>query len=192
MAELRSRGIRPDAIVVRSDRLINEDVRSKISLFCDVDTKSVIPAPDARDIYELPLILHDHGLGQVIVDLLDIEAPKPDLGDWRRMVKKAFAAAETVTIGVVGKYTGLPDAYLSVWRLCATAVWPTTSARRFAGYPPRSWTACSGPPTTKDCTASWCPAASGRGGSKARSGPSPTPGGTASRSSASVWACRPR
>ena len=114
VAELRSRGIRPDAIVVRSDRLINEDVRSKISLFCDVDTKSVIPAPDARDIYELPIILHDHGLGQVIVDLLDIEAPKPDLGDWRRMVKRAFAAAETVTIGVVGKYTGLPDAYLSV------------------------------------------------------------------------------
>ena len=114
VAELRSRGIRPDVIVVRSDRPVTEEVRSKISLFCDVDGKAVIPAPDAQDIYEVPLLLHDHGLGDVIVDLLNIEAPKPDLRDWRRMVAKALSATDTVTIGVVGKYTGLPDAYLSV------------------------------------------------------------------------------
>ena len=114
VAELRSRGIRPDAIVVRSDRPISEEVRNKISLFCDVATTAVIAAPDARDIYEIPLILHDHGLDQVIVELLDLPASQPDLTDWRRMVKRAFEATRTVTIGLVGKYTGLPDAYLSV------------------------------------------------------------------------------
>ena len=114
VAELRSRGIRPDAIVVRSDRLIDEGVRNKISLFCDVDPTAVISAPDARDIYEMPLILHDHGFDEVIVELLDIEAPQPDLSDWSRMVTRAFSATDAVTIGVVGKYTGLPDAYLSV------------------------------------------------------------------------------
>ena len=114
VADLRSRGIRPDAIVVRSDRPINEGVRNKISLFCDVEAKAVISAPDARDIYEMPLILHDHGLDKVIVDLLDLRTPEPDLADWRRMVSRASAATRTVTIGLVGKYTGLPDAYLSV------------------------------------------------------------------------------
>ena len=114
VAELRSWGIRPDAIVVRSDRSIDEPIRSKISLFCDVGTEAVIPAPDTRDIYEMPLILHDHGLDRVLIDLLDLNTPEPDLRDWRRMVKSAIKATETVTIGVVGKYTVLPDAYLSV------------------------------------------------------------------------------
>ena len=114
VAELRSRGIRPDAIVVRSDRPIDEGVRNKISLFCDVEAKAVISAPDARDIYELPLILHNNGFDQVIVDLLDLRTPEPDLAGWRRMVKTALEATRTVTIGLVGKYTGLPDAYLSV------------------------------------------------------------------------------
>ncbi len=114
VAELQSRGIRPDAIVVRSDRPIDEAVRNKISLFCDVGAEAVISAPDARDIYEMPLILHDHGLDRVIIDLLRLETPEPDLTDWQRMVKKASAATRTVTIGLVGKYTVLPDAYLSV------------------------------------------------------------------------------
>ncbi len=114
VAELQSRGIRPDAIVVRSDRPIDEAVRNKISLFCDVGAEAVISAPDARDIYEMPLILHDHGLDRVIIDLLRLETPEPDLTDWQRMVKRASAATRTVTIGLVGKYTVLPDAYLSV------------------------------------------------------------------------------
>ena len=114
VAELRSRGIRPDAIVVRSDRPIDEAVRNKISLFCDVGAEAVISAPDARDIYEMPLILHDHGFDRVIIDLLQLETPEPDLTDWQRMVKRASAATRTVTIGLVGKYTVLPDAYLSV------------------------------------------------------------------------------
>ncbi len=114
VAELRARGIRPDAIVVRSDRPIGEGIRSKISLFCDVSTRAVISAPDAGDIYEVPLILHEHGFDQVIIDLVGLAAPDPDLADWRRMVTRARKARQTVTIGLVGKYTGGPDAYLSV------------------------------------------------------------------------------
>ena len=77
-------------------------------------SEAVISAPDARDIYEMPLILHDHGFDQVIIDMLGLRTPKPDLSDWRRMVERSFAATRDVTIGLVGKYTVLPDAYLSV------------------------------------------------------------------------------
>ncbi len=114
VAELRSRGIRPDAIVVRSDRAIDESIRSKISLFCDVGPEAVISAPDADDIYEMPLVLHANGFDQVIIDMLELKTPEPDLRDWRGMVKTARSSTSTVTIGVVGKYTVLPDAYLSV------------------------------------------------------------------------------
>ena len=114
VAELRSRGIHPDVIVLRSDRPIDDSVRRKISLFCDVEPEAVINALDARDIYEVPLAMHDHGLDTVIVDRLGIEAPDPDLTAWRTMVERAGRATETVTIGLVGKYVDLPDAYLSV------------------------------------------------------------------------------
>ncbi|MGH8875529.1 MAG: CTP synthase, partial [Acidimicrobiia bacterium] len=114
VAELRSHGVHPDVIVVRSDRPIDEAVRRKISLFCDVATKAVINAVDAADLYEIPLILHAGRLDQVVCDLLGLDAPPPDLGGWRRMVERVAAASQEVTIGLVGKYVDLPDAYLSV------------------------------------------------------------------------------
>jgi CTP synthase len=114
VAELRSKGITPDVIVVRSDREIDEGVRKKISLFCDVQPRAVIAAPDARDIYEVPLILHDGGLDAVVCDRLGLVTGPPNLDAWRAMVDKALSATESVRIGIVGKYVGLPDAYLSV------------------------------------------------------------------------------
>ena len=114
VAELRSRGIQPDAIVVRSERPIDDAIRRKISLFCDVASEAVIACPDARDIYEVPLILHEQGFDRAIVEALQLEVAEPDLSDWKQMVSRAVAATEEVTIGVVGKYVGLPDAYLSV------------------------------------------------------------------------------
>lgn len=114
VAELRSRGIHPDVIVVRSDRPIDDAVRRKISLFCDVDPEAVINALDAPDIYEVPLALHEDGLDRVILKRLHIDAPEPDLANWARMVDRAKNATETVTVGLVGKYVDLPDAYLSV------------------------------------------------------------------------------
>jgi CTP synthase len=114
VAELRSRGIVPDAIVVRSDRPIPDAARRKISLFCDVPLEAVINAPDAPDIYAVPLTLHEGGLDAVICRRLEIDAPAPDLTVWRAMVARMAAATEPVTIGLVGKYVDLPDAYLSV------------------------------------------------------------------------------
>ena len=114
VAELRSRGIQPDVIVVRSDRPIDEGVRRKISLFCDVDPSAVINATDVKDIYEVPLVLNQGGLDQVVCDTLELSTPEPDLDDWEKMVHRSAVAGDAVTIGVVGKYVDLPDAYLSV------------------------------------------------------------------------------
>lgn len=114
VAELRSKGIHPDVIIVRSDRDIDEEIRKKISLFCDVAPEAVIAAPDAGDIYEVPLVLSEGGLDDVVCDHLQLVTGPPNLDAWRAMVDKAKAATDDVTIGIVGKYVDLPDAYLSV------------------------------------------------------------------------------
>ncbi len=114
VAELRSKGIHPDVIIVRSDREIDEAVVRKISLFCDVSPEAVIAAPDAGDIYEVPLVLHDGGLDRVVCDQLGLVTGPPNLDNWRAMVEKARRATDSVRIGIVGKYVDLPDAYLSV------------------------------------------------------------------------------
>ncbi len=114
VAELRSHGIHPDVIVVRSDRPIDDQVRRKISLFCDVPPKAVIAAPDARDIYEVPILLHQGGLDAVVCERLGITAPPAELAGWTEMVRRATEASQKVTVGIVGKYVDLPDAYLSV------------------------------------------------------------------------------
>ena len=114
VAELRSKGIHPDVIIVRSDREIDDAVRKKINLFCDVEPKAVISAPDAQDIYEVPLVLHEGGLDAVVCDRLGLVTGPPNLDGWRAMVKRARSATQEVTIGIVGKYVGLRDAYLSV------------------------------------------------------------------------------
>jgi CTP synthase len=114
VAELRSRGIHPDMIVARSDRPIDDAIRRKISLFCDVPADAVINALDAKDIYEVPLAMEAAGLDRIVCAKLQIEAEPPDLSVWRSMVERMDRATETVTVGIVGKYVGLHDAYLSV------------------------------------------------------------------------------
>lgn len=114
VAELRSHGIHPDVIIVRSDREIDDSVRRKISLFCDVEERAVIAAPDAADIYAVPLSLHSGGLDAVICDRLGLVTGPAHLEGWSRMVERSAAAGDPVTVGIVGKYVALPDAYLSV------------------------------------------------------------------------------
>ena len=114
VAELRSRGIHPDVIVVRSDRPVDEAAVRKISLFCDVDVDAVINATDVADVYAVPLMLHRGGLDDVICRILELETKPPDLDAWEAMVERAGRATGEVTIGLVGKYVDLPDAYLSV------------------------------------------------------------------------------
>ncbi|MEY2569380.1 MAG: synthase [Actinomycetota bacterium] len=113
VTELRSRGIQPDVIVCRSDRPISEGLKRKISLLCDVPQNAVVSALDAAHLYEIPLVLHEEGLDEVVCDLLGFEG-EPDLRDWEALVERIDAADRTARIGVIGKYVDLPDAYLSV------------------------------------------------------------------------------
>jgi CTP synthase len=114
VAELRGRGIHPDVIVARSDREVDDAVRRKISLFCDVELDAVINAVDVDNIYAVPLELHAGGLDEVVARTLKIETSEPDLAGWRAMVDKMANASDPVRVGIVGKYVDLPDAYLSV------------------------------------------------------------------------------
>jgi CTP synthase len=121
--ELRRIGIQPDAILCRSDKEISGGIRDKISLFCDVDKEAVISLVTSETIYEVPLVLEDAGLGEFIVGRLGLRAEKGNLEEWRAMVAKLKAPKEPVTIGLVGKYVGLRDAYYSVREaLCHAAL----------------------------------------------------------------------
>jgi CTP synthase len=121
--ELRSIGIQPDVIVARSDYPVPDDLKDKIALFCDVDRRAVIPLQTAESIYEVPLVLEDAGLGAFVTERLGLPADEPDLGDWRDIVSRAQADGPEVTIGVVGKYVGLEDAYISVRESLHHAAW---------------------------------------------------------------------
>ena len=114
VAELRSHGIMPDVMVVRSNRPLDDAARRKISLFCDVEPDAVINLVDITNIYAVPLELNDAGLDAVVCRQLDLETDPPDLADWEAMVLRMDEAKDEVTIGLVGKYVDLPDAYLSV------------------------------------------------------------------------------
>ncbi|HEY3485802.1 MAG TPA: CTP synthase [Ilumatobacteraceae bacterium] len=114
VTELRSRGIQPDLIVCRSEEPLSDDLRVKISNLCDVDERAVINAADVRNIYELPLILHDEGLDTEVCDVLRITDHDIDLSSWQQVVENVEAATTPVRIGLIGKYVQLPDAYLSV------------------------------------------------------------------------------
>jgi CTP synthase len=112
--ELRRMGIQPDVIVCRADYPISDGIRDKISLFCDVERKAVIPLPTVSSIYEVPLMLENEGLGNLVVERLALKAAVPELGYWQRMVNCRSEACQPVNIAVVGKYVELEDAYFSV------------------------------------------------------------------------------
>jgi CTP synthase len=112
--ELRRTGIQPDVIICRSDFPISDGIRDKISLFCDVKWEAVIPLPTVSTIYEVPLLLEEAELGQLIVDKLGLKANQSDLSRWREMVKCLKEPCEPVNIALVGKYVELQDAYYSV------------------------------------------------------------------------------
>ncbi|MBV8986102.1 MAG: CTP synthase [Acidimicrobiia bacterium] len=116
VTELRSRGIQPDAIVCRSDRPISEGLKRKISLLCDVPSEAVVSAVDARNLYEIPLVLHEEGLDDYVCSLLRFDADEhaPNLTEWESLVARVEQATTPVRIGLIGKYVNLPDAYLSV------------------------------------------------------------------------------
>jgi len=114
VTELRARGIQPDAIVCRSERALSEGLKRKISNLCDVPVNAVVNCADARNIYEIPLILHDEGLDTVVCRHLGLPDTAPDLSEWEALVEQVEAAVKPVRIGLIGKYVSLQDAYLSV------------------------------------------------------------------------------
>ncbi len=125
VTDLRARGIQPDVIVCRADRAISESVKQKISELCDVPPEAVVAALDAKNIFEVPLMLHDEGLDDYVCNVLRInqEAHPLDLTAWQSLVTRINSAEGQVRIGLVGKYVELHDAYLSV-----------AEALRHAGY----------------------------------------------------------
>ena len=114
VTELRARGIQPDAIVVRSDDHLAEGLKRKISNLCDVPIDAVVNAANARNLYEIPLILHEEGLDDVVCQILGIGDTDPDLSEWEILVDRIESADKSVKIGIIGKYVSLLDAYLSV------------------------------------------------------------------------------
>jgi len=114
VAALRSIGIQPDAIVCRSDRELPAAIKRKISLMCDVDDEAVVTAADAPSIYDIPKVLHREGLDAYLVRRLDLPFRDVDWSDWDDLLRRVHHPAEEVTVGLVGKYVDLPDAYLSV------------------------------------------------------------------------------
>ncbi|MCU1446418.1 CTP synthase, partial [Cryobacterium sp.] len=114
VAALRSLGIQPDALVLRSDRPVSESNKRKIALMCDVDEDAVVNCKDVPSIYEIPAVLHDQGLDKYITDALGLPVKDVDWTAWQRVLDAVREPKHEVTIGLVGKYIDLPDAYLSV------------------------------------------------------------------------------
>ena len=113
--ELSSLGVQPDVLLCRTDRELPESDREKIALFCNVPKSAVIPALDARSIYDVPLQYHAAGLDDEVLRAFRIgDAPSPDLARWTDIMDRLDNYEGEVTIGVVGKYVGLPDAYKSL------------------------------------------------------------------------------
>ena len=114
VAALRSIGIQPDALVLRSDRPVSESNKRKIALMCDVDEQAVVNAVDVPSIYDIPTMLHDQGLDAYIIEQLGLDAQDVNWDGWRELLETVHDPKFDVTIGLVGKYIDLPDAYLSV------------------------------------------------------------------------------
>lgn len=111
---LREVGIQPDVLICRSEHTIPHETKSKIGLFCSIRPENVISAYDADTIYEVPLMLHEEGFDEKVVDALKLEAPEPALNDWEKMVETIKSPSQEVTIGIVGKYTNLKESYKSL------------------------------------------------------------------------------
>ena len=111
---LRSYGISPDLIVLRTDRDLGQEIKNKVSLFCDVDISNVIEAPDLNDIYDVPIKMFEEGLDEAVDKRLNLQTSPPDLSKWKSMMDLKKDIKKNIRIGILGKYFGLPDSYMSV------------------------------------------------------------------------------
>ncbi|MEH6979607.1 glutamine hydrolyzing CTP synthase, partial [Bacillus pseudomycoides] len=121
--ELRSLGIQPNIIVVRTELPVSQDMKDKLALFCDIDPKAVIEARDADTLYAVPLSLQEQNMDQIVCDHLKLDNPAADMTVWTALVEKVRNLSKKTRIALVGKYVELQDAYISV-----------VEALRHAGY----------------------------------------------------------
>lgn len=112
--ELRSLGIQPNVVVCRTEKPLSQEMKDKLALFCDIDPKAVIEAPDMESLYEIPLVLKDQGLDDYVVNHLGLTAHEAEMEEWVNLVHKVKNLSHTTKIALVGKYVALHDAYLSV------------------------------------------------------------------------------
>ncbi|NUM80961.1 CTP synthase [bacterium] len=112
--KLREIGIQPDILLCRAEKTLSKDLRAKIALFCNVHPDAVIEASDVQSIYEVPLIMHQNGLDQLVLKQLNIRTHELELSSWHNLVDRVYHPKHHVRIAVCGKYTGLPDAYKSI------------------------------------------------------------------------------
>jgi CTP synthase len=112
--ELMEIGIQPDILICRTDRPLDDGIKRKIALFCNVDFGCVVESRTVDSTYEIPILLHDQGLDREVCRRLNLETKEPDLRPWRAMVAKILRPLERVRIGIVGKYTELSDSYTSI------------------------------------------------------------------------------
>ena len=112
--ELRSIGIQPDIIICRSEIKINEGIKAKISLFCDIEKEAIINAVDAKHLYEVPLMLKEEKLDEIVISKLGLKCRGAELSSWKKIVNTINNLQDNIVIGIVGKYTNLKDAYLSI------------------------------------------------------------------------------
>ena len=116
VAKLREIGLQPQVLICRTERMLDLDLRQKLSMFCSVAEKAVIEERDvAHTIYEVPLTLHAEGLDQLVCDLLSLKTRQPDLAGWKNFVKRVISPAKQVRIAVIGKYFEVRDAYKSIY-----------------------------------------------------------------------------
>ena len=111
---LRSYGISPDIIVLRSEQELNDEIKNKVSLFCDVSLENVINAPDLDDIYDIPIKMFEEGLDSSVNTRLMLNSSSPDFTQWKQMLSLKDGVQKNIKIAILGKYFGLPDSYMSV------------------------------------------------------------------------------
>src|SRR5690606_6710583 len=112
--ELRSIGLQPDILVCRADHPIPQGAREKIALFTNVEARAVVSCPDSKTIDAVPRVLHEQGMDDISVEKFGLELPAPDLTEWDRVVEAQLNPEHEITIGMVGKYIDLADAYKSL------------------------------------------------------------------------------
>ncbi|MGG3469449.1 CTP synthase [Neobacillus pocheonensis] len=112
--ELRSLGIQPNIIVVRTEMPVSQDMKDKIALFCDIDSKAVIECRDADTLYSIPLALQEQNMDQIVCDHLKLATPEAEMTEWKALVDRVLNLSGKTRIGLVGKYVELQDAYISV------------------------------------------------------------------------------